>query len=417
LFGDAGLSLGVMTAIFGLLLLFAAFFSAVLLVITSCARSFKEAQAYLIPLMLVALAPGVLSLMPGLELSGLLLVTPLANIVLLGRDLFAMKATAGAALTVVGSTLLYAGAAIGLAARIFGGESVLYSSQPGWSELLRRPAQSRPAPTLTAAAVCLAVSFPLYFLLLNLAGRVSGVSSQLMAGIVVTVVVFGLMPLAICWMRRVPIGPVFRIPPQPLIVTVGVLLAAVSLWMFDQEAVVRLKEWQQYELDPRIVEHLRAFAEALRNLPLPTVLLALAIVPAVFEELFFRGFLFGALRAAGGARIAIVVSAIVFGLFHWISPNPFAAERVLSSTLTGCALGWVRWRTGSLLPGMLLHIGHNGLLALLLYFEPQLAASGIGVTESSHLPGPWLAIGAMALVAGGALVYVASRGVDAEREA
>ena len=38
--------------IIGLLVLFAAFFSAVLLAVTSFARSFKEAQAYLIPLML-----------------------------------------------------------------------------------------------------------------------------------------------------------------------------------------------------------------------------------------------------------------------------------------------------------------------------------------------------------------------------
>ena len=53
-----------------LLVLFAAFFSAVLLAVTSFARSFKEAQAYLIPLMLLAMAPGFLSVMPGIELSG-----------------------------------------------------------------------------------------------------------------------------------------------------------------------------------------------------------------------------------------------------------------------------------------------------------------------------------------------------------
>src|SRR5262249_46219961 len=130
LFGENGIAPGVVLGVFGLLLLFAAFFSALLLVLTSFARSFKAAHAYLLPLMLAALAAGSLSLMPGLELSGLLLVTPLANIVLLGRDLFAPR-TGGsvplgeAALIVVSSTLLYAGAAIGLAARIFGAESVL----------------------------------------------------------------------------------------------------------------------------------------------------------------------------------------------------------------------------------------------------------------------------------------------------
>ena len=58
LFGEAGISAGVIAAVFGLLLLFAAFFSAVLLVVTSSARSFKEAcRRYLIPLMLISLAP------------------------------------------------------------------------------------------------------------------------------------------------------------------------------------------------------------------------------------------------------------------------------------------------------------------------------------------------------------------------
>ena len=64
LFGDAGLHLGTMLAVLALLLLFAMFFSAVLLAVTSFARSFKEAQSYLIPLMLVSIAPGMLALMP-----------------------------------------------------------------------------------------------------------------------------------------------------------------------------------------------------------------------------------------------------------------------------------------------------------------------------------------------------------------
>src|SRR6202035_110668 len=73
--------------VFGLLLLFAAFFSAVLLALTSFARSFKEAQAYLIPLMLASLGPGLIGMMPGLELDGPLAPAPLINIVLLARDL------------------------------------------------------------------------------------------------------------------------------------------------------------------------------------------------------------------------------------------------------------------------------------------------------------------------------------------
>ena len=59
-----------------------------LLILTSFARSFKEAQAYLIPLMLASLGPGLAGVMPGLTLHGALAVTPLVNIVLLARDIF-----------------------------------------------------------------------------------------------------------------------------------------------------------------------------------------------------------------------------------------------------------------------------------------------------------------------------------------
>ena len=69
--------------VLGLVVLFAAFFAAVLLTLTSATRSFKEAQAYLIPLMLLALIPGLVSLLPGMELQGINVWVPLLNIVLL----------------------------------------------------------------------------------------------------------------------------------------------------------------------------------------------------------------------------------------------------------------------------------------------------------------------------------------------
>ena len=114
-----------------LLLLFAAFFSAVLLSLTSFARSFKEAQAYLIPLMLASLGPGLIGMMPGLELEGPLAAAPLVNIVLLARDLVKGAADPAWALIVVATTLAYAAAAIAVAARVFGAEGVLYNEQSG----------------------------------------------------------------------------------------------------------------------------------------------------------------------------------------------------------------------------------------------------------------------------------------------
>jgi sodium transport system permease protein len=137
-FGAGGIRVVTLLEIFGLVLLFAAFFSAVLLVLTSFARSFKEAQAYLIPLMVVALVPGVLGLLPGLSLSGPLAVVPLLNIVLLARDLLGGHADPVSAAVVVIVTTAYGVLAIWIAAQVFGAEGVLYGESGGWRALLRR---------------------------------------------------------------------------------------------------------------------------------------------------------------------------------------------------------------------------------------------------------------------------------------
>src|SRR5262249_14347403 len=161
----AGLTPLLLVQVLALLLLFAAFFSALLLALTSFARSFKEAQAYLIPLMLVALTPGLLALAPGLKLTGGKAVAPLLNVVLLARDVFEGQATVGMAAAVVASTLLYAAAAVALAARVFGAEAVLYGDGGQWSDLVRRPSQRRPAATASGALLTLALTFPLQFVL------------------------------------------------------------------------------------------------------------------------------------------------------------------------------------------------------------------------------------------------------------
>jgi ABC-2 type transport system permease protein/sodium transport system permease protein len=146
LFGADRLSPLVFVQVLALLLLFAAFFSAVLLVLTSFARSFKEAQAYLVPLMLLALMPGILSLVPGRQLEGPLALVPLLNIALLTRDLLEGSASPAIAAVVVVVTALYGLVALVLAARVFGAEAVLYSQSSGWSDLFRRR-QRRPRPT------------------------------------------------------------------------------------------------------------------------------------------------------------------------------------------------------------------------------------------------------------------------------
>ena len=378
LFGEAGLSWGVVISVIGLLVLLAAFFSAVLLALTSFARSFKEAQAYLIPLMLVSMAPGMLSLVPGLELNGALAVTPLVNIVLLARDLLDRSVDPALAAVVVASTAVYALAAIAAAARIFGTDAILYGSEGTWSDAFRRPSTPTPVPSLGTALICLALLFPSSMLTAAALAQQEELplSVRLVTSSLATAALFGLLPLAIAAWRRIDVLSGFGLRSARALAWIGAIVLGLSLWPLVYELtllasqLVRLAGAELF--DPQLLRRVGRLAEQFRTLPPAVVILSLAVIPAVFEELFFRGFLFGALRGRFRPAATIVLSAVLFGVFHVVVRDMLAVERLLPSTALGLALGWLRSRSGSVLPGMLLHACHNASLLLLVYYQKSL---------------------------------------------
>jgi ABC-2 type transport system permease protein/sodium transport system permease protein len=406
----------VLLQVLGLLLLFAAFFSALLLALTSFARSFKEAQAYLIPLMLVAMMPGMLALMPGLRLSGPLVVAPLINVVLLSRDVFEGTASFTLALVVIATTLLYALAGISLAARIFGTEAVL-SEQSGWADLLRRPDKVQEAPTPAAALLCLALMFPAYFLLVSgLAGLPLAPGGRLLVMSGASVLLFAGFPLASAWLARVRLVSAFRLRRPRLAACAGALLLGLCLWPFLHELNL-MQRWVGFAtLRAEHLEKLREVLEQWRQLSPVAVVLALAVVPAVLEELFFRGYLLSALSTTGEQpSTQISLTALLFALFHLIVTDSLAVERLFPSLFMGLVLGWVAWHSGSVIPGILLHLVHNGTVVLLAYYEPLLLKRGLLPPPKDHLSaGLLLAAGAGVVV--GALV-VRALGAAPSREA
>lgn len=88
--------------------------------------------------------------------------------------------------------------------------------------------------------------------------------------------------------------------------------------------------------------------------------------------------------------LAIVLSGCLFGLFHVIVMESLFFERFVPTCFLGIILGWVCYRTGSVLPGMLLHTLHNGLLLSMSSFTKELATLGIGTETQEHLPTSWI---------------------------
>lgn len=414
LFGDKGLAPQSILAVLILLVLFAAFFSAVLLLITSFARSFKEAQAYLIPLMVVSLAPGFMSVMPGLELNAIFSVIPLANIVLLTRDVLEGDAPLVYGAIAVLSTLLYGALALALAARVFGSDAILYGSEGSWSDLFHRPQVPRRQATIPGALTTLAFIAPLYVVLSGLLSLLQGLplAAQLLAAAGITLTLFLLIPFALARLQGVGLRDGFGLSPPTIVALAAAAILGLTLWPLAYNSIILCQQLGIATISAdKLVQQRPALLEyvvKLRGTPAPLVLFALAFCPAVAEELFFRGYLLSALRGRLPAWGVIVVTAVLFGLFHATVGGLLALERILSSTFLGLILGFVAWRTASVLPGIVLHILHNGLMVSLVYFAPQLQAWGWDTSSERYLPLPLVVV--TSLLAAGSLAAIACWG-------
>ena len=121
---------------------------------------------------------------------------------------------------------------------------------------------------------------------------------------------------------------------------------------------------------------------------LAAAVLALCILPAVGEELLFRGALQGLMRPCGSLA-AIAAPALLFALLHLNLPQ------FIPALLSGLFLGWLAERTGSILPGMLLHLLNNALAVGNLYLQayaPQNLALGLELCILLGFPlaGAWM---------------------------
>ena len=90
----------------------------------------------------------------------------------------------------------------------------------------------------------------------------------------------------------------------------------------------------------------------LQNVPIFNYLIFMCLVPAICEEIFFRGTLVNAYNVYG-EKFAIVVSALVFALFH------FDIQNFIAPFLLGLLFATVIEYTGSILPSIVAHFVNN----------------------------------------------------------
>ena len=361
-----------------LLIPLASFFSAVCLALAVLAKSMKEGQYYMTPLYLVCLPLIFLTLVPGIEINLFYSLVPITGVSLLLRALLLGDYRVAAVFfaPVMLTTIAYGALALRWAVDQFQREDVLFREAErfdlkSWVRHLLRDKEATPngGEVLLCFVLMLGLAwFTMQFL------ATSGLATST-AGMAGAQIAFVLTP---------PLAMALLLTSSPrrtlrLYWPKGRYLAlAAGLALATNPLVNELRPWVEW-LFPMSAELKLALETLMETIPnLPTALLLLAVVPAVCEELAFRGFILAGLERGHNPRAAILLSALLFGFMHVLIS---LFQQFFNATLLGLVLGLLAVRSGSIVPGMLFHVINNGLAVITGYWL---------ATEGGKRLAPWL---------------------------
>ncbi|HLJ91809.1 MAG TPA: ABC transporter permease subunit/CPBP intramembrane protease [Gemmataceae bacterium] len=373
-----------------LILPLSAFFSAISLAVGAYARSSKEGQYYLMPLFLITTPLIAVTFAPGVELNGLFSLIPVTGVALLMQRLMTApleKVPWLYFVPVLVPMALYSWLALRWAIEQFKREEVLFREAERleiklWLRRLFREKEA--LPSSGQALFCFALIIALRWI------PYIGDGGSLMIRTGISYLAFVATPplfMALLLTTRPRQGLALRLP-SPKALLVAALLAALLLPPLIQLTSTILCTFPRLQ---ELLSESQPFVQELRTLRDGQgalwwmYLLVYVLLPAVCEELAFRGFILSGLRRHYSVWTAIVISSFLFALYH---RNVFQA--VPTFTL-GVVLGILAVRSGSVIPGMLFHLVYNGMLigvpllgrfgytdeslALQTFFHPAMAAA------------------------------------------
>ena len=186
----------------------------------------------------------------------------------------------------------------------------------------------------------------------------------------------------------------FRSPAEPTwIILIGVVLMFVSLPVTNQ-----LARWNENTSLFSTFEKLEDYLRELEDMAAATTekmlnvntfgglllnLLVIALIPAIGEELTFRGVLQQGLARKMNPHIAIVVSAAIFSFIH------FQFFGFLPRMFLGLLLGYMFYITGSLWTSILMHFVNNAT-AVVVYYLNNKGTISVDAEHFGEAPNTWM---------------------------
>jgi sodium transport system permease protein len=336
-----------------LLLPLSAFFSALCLAVGAYARSSKEGQYYLMPLFLVTMPLMFLTLAPGVELSPFYSLVPVTGAALLMQQLMTPSAPVPWLyfIPVLAPIVLYSYLALRWAIAQFQREEVLFREAERldiglWIGRLFR--EKEETPSTGQAFFIFAVVLLLHWLSLSIGRPIVTHTSIALLAFVATPPLFLTMIL-----NTKPLLGLKLVWPKLGELGLAALLAVLLLPPVAYVSVVVLTKYPNVALllkGQPMVEQLGSIIDGRPLNDAIPYLLGLALLPALSEELCFRGFILTGMLKSFRPRTAVVLVSFLFALYHM---NVFL---FLPAFFIGMVLGLLTLRSHSIVPAFVFHL-------------------------------------------------------------
>jgi membrane protease YdiL (CAAX protease family) len=226
-------------------------------------------------------------------------------------------------------------------------------------------------------------------------------SIALFANALASFIAFGLPGIAVAFFSKDKIGAVLGFKTIHNFKQIGLVILISITGLFLSGALgdltekipipINLKNWAT-QMEDQYKKALFAMTQMKSVLDLIYAILAVAVVPAVVEELFFRASLQKIIMDwTGKPYIAIVVTAVIFSAFH------FSYFGFLSRMSLGIILGIIYFYTKTIWMPMLMHFINNGIGITILYFVRNNPKKMDAVIDG-NLPYYWVVVALFVII-------------------
>jgi len=318
----------------------------------------------LMPLLMVCLPLMLLPMFPTVELDLGTSIVPLTGVMLLMRALIegqfaeALAFLPPVALVTCGCCWL----AIRWAVDQFNNESVLFRESERWDiqqVLVRLVRQRGETPSVGQAIFCGVVLLLARFFAPFIFGGIPDNWPSFAATTMILQVGMIALPavlLTLVLTRSPSATLLFRRPSLGAVLGAAMLALALNPVGFALGNVIR----QLYPVSPELLAELSRLQTVLQDAPGTWAVVALlAVLPAVCEELAFRGFILSGLRHSGRPWFAICLSSFFFGAVHSI------LQQSIATFFIGMIIGFLAVRTRSIFATIVFHAVYNSSALLL----------------------------------------------------